>query len=155
VVGGGDSALQEALVLTAYCSAVRIVHRGAQFRAQPHYVAAVAAQPKISIVWNAQIESIGGSKMVENVRVKHGDGRSEELACAGVFAYIGLEPNNAFLPPQVARDATGRVITNAQLETALPGVWAAGAVRSGCGGTLDDAMDEARRVAVAIHARLT
>lgn len=155
VAGGGDSALQEALVLATYCKAVRIIHRGDKFTAQAHYVEAVAANPVISTTWNAEIESIGGGNMVEQIRIKHADGRSEEFPCAGVFAYIGLEANTDFLPPEVTRDASGRVITKDDLETALPGLWAVGAVRSGCGGTLIDAMNEARRVATAIRARLT
>ena len=155
VAGGGDSALQEALVLANYCKAVRIIHRGGKFRAQPHYIEAVAANPKITTTWNATIEAIGGSKMVEHIRIKHADGRAEEFPCAGVFAYIGLAPNTDFVPPEVARDATGCVITQDNLETARPGMWAIGAVRSGYGGTLPDAMEEARRVAAAISARLT
>lgn len=155
VAGGGDSALQEALVLAKYCKAVRIIQRSGQFRAQAHYVAAVAANPTIATTWNAEIESIGGGKMVERVRIKHADGRTEEIPCAGVFAYIGLDPNTDFLPPEVMRDTAGCVITKDNLESALPGIWAIGAVRSGHGGMLPDAMDEARRVATAIRARLT
>jgi thioredoxin reductase (NADPH) len=155
VAGGGDSALQEALVLANYCSAVRIIHRGGKFRAQPHYVEAVAANPKIATTWNATIEAISGGKMVERVHIRHTDGRSEEIPCAGVFAYIGLVPNADYLPREVTRDATGCAITDDYLETALPGLWAIGAMRSGHGGTLPDAMDEARRVAAAICARLT
>lgn len=155
VAGGGDSALQEALVLANYCSAVRIIHRGGKFRAQPHYVEAVTANPKISTTWNATIEGIGGGKMVERVQIRHADGRSEDIPCAGVFAYIGLVPNADYLPREVARDAAGCAITDSHLQTALPGLWAIGAVRSGYGGTLPEAMDEARRVAAAIRARLT
>ena len=155
VAGGGDSALQEALVLANYCSAVRIIHRGGKFRAQPHYIEAVAANSRISTTWNATIEDIGGNKMVERVRVRHADGRSEEIPCAGVFAYIGLVPNADYLPREVACDAAGCAITDDHLQTALPGLWAIGAVRSGYGGTLPEAMDEARCVAAAIRARLT
>lgn len=155
VAGGGDSALQEALVLANYCSAVRIIHRGGKFRAQPHYIEAVAANPKIAITWNATIEAISGAKMVERVQIRYADGRGEEIPCAGVFAYIGLVPNADCLPREVARDAAGCAITDDHLQTALPGLWAIGAVRSGYGGTLPEAMDEAQRVAAAIRARLT
>jgi thioredoxin reductase (NADPH) len=155
VAGGGDSALQEALVLANYCKSVRIIHRGDKFSAQAHYVEAVAANPAIATTWNAEIASISGGNMVERISIRHADGRTEDFPCAGVFAYIGLEANTDYLPPEVARDAAGRVITKDHLETALLGLWAAGAVRSGCGGTLIDAMNEARRVATAIRARLT
>ena len=151
VVGGGDSALQEALVLARYCGKVCLVHRGSQFRARPHFVEEVRGNSKIETVWGAQLVEIAGSKMVERARIRHADGRSEEVPCAGVFAYVGLQPNAEFLPPEYARDAAGRLTTGDKLETSVPGVWAAGAVRSGCGGLIADAMEDARRVAAAIR----
>lgn len=155
VVGGGDSALQEALALAKYCRKVHVVHRGERFRAQQHFAEQVGAHPGISIMWNATVEAIQGGSVVEGVHIRHAaDGRVKELACAGVFAYIGLAPNTEFLPPAVTRDASGFVITQDALETAVPGVWAVGAVRSGYQGLLTDAMDEARRAAQAICARL-
>ena len=68
-----------------------------------------------------------------------------------MFAYVGLEPNADFLSPAYARDAGGFLVTNDSLETNVPGVWAAGAVRSGCGGLISDAIGEAQRVAAAIR----
>lgn len=152
VVGGGDSALQEALVLANYCRKVHLVHRGASFRAQSHFIEGVRANVRISTVWNATVSAITGKKMVESASILHADGRAETLSCAGVFAYIGLTPNAGFLPPDVVRDASGFVVTADTRETAVPGIWAAGAVRSGCGGSLDDAMHDARAVADGIRA---
>ncbi len=154
VVGGGDSALQEALVLSQYCKEVRIVHRGSAFGAHDFFKHAVNDQPKIVKIFNAQVTAVSGGQMVEKVSIKHADGRSEDLACAGVFAYVGLEPNSEYLPHAVQRDAKGFVVTNEHFETAMPGVWAVGAVRSGCGGELDDAIEDARKAAAGIRARL-
>ena len=154
VVGGGDSALQESIVLTHYCKEVRLVHRGATFSGHDYFQHAVNDAPKIVKIFNAEVSAIGGGQMVEKVSIKHADGRSEDIACAGVFAYIGLEPNSEFLPTAIQRDANGFVVTNEHFETAMPGVWAVGAVRSGCGGELDDAIAEARHAAAAIRARL-
>ncbi len=154
VVGGGDSALQEAMVLSHYCKEVRLVHRGAALSGAAHLQQAVHAEPKITKTFNAEVSAVGGGPMVENVTLRHADGRSEDIACAGLFAYIGLEPNAGFLPEAVQRDAHGCVITNDQLETALPGVWAAGVVRSGCGGLLDDAIADGKKAAAQIRARL-
>jgi thioredoxin reductase (NADPH) len=153
VIGGGDSALQEANVLTHYCGKVMLLHRGSAFRAQPRFVEQVKANPKIEVRFGSSVEAILGGQMVEKIRVKTAAG-SEELAVAGVFAYIGLEPNAAFVPEAVKRDATGRLLAAETLETALPGLWAVGAVRSGCGGSLEDAMADARRAAAAVAARL-
>ncbi len=153
VIGGGDSALQEAQVLTHYCGKVILIHRGAAFRAQQRFIDQVNANDKIEKRFGCTIDAIIGGQMVEKLRIKHAAG-SEELAVAGVFAYIGLEPNTDFVPATVPRDATGRLITNAALETAMPGAWAIGAVRSGCGGSLEDAIADANRAADAITTRL-
>lgn len=153
VVGGGDSALQEAQVLSHYCGKVYLVHRGTAFRAQQRFIDQVKANAKIEPRFGTTVEAILGGQMVEKVSLRTAAG-SEELTVAGVFAYIGLEPNTGFVPDTVKRDASGRIVTSDALETALPGVWAIGAVRSGCGGSLDDAIAEANRAADAIAARL-
>ena len=155
VVGGGDSALQEALVLAHYCRSVKLIHRGAAFRAQQHLVDQARANPRISISWSTTIEAILGGKMVEKLRIRHaGDAKIEEVPCAGVFAYIGLEPSAGFAPAGIARDARGHLVANKECETSVAGIWAIGAVRAGYSGLLRDAVPEARRVAEAVRDRL-
>jgi thioredoxin reductase (NADPH) len=155
VVGGGDSALQEALVLSHYCRSVKLLHRGDAFRAQQRLVDQARSNPRISIAWKTTVEAILGGKMVERVRIKHaGDGTTEEMPCAGVFAYIGLEPSAGFAPAGIARDARGHLVANKGCETSVAGIWAIGAVRAGYSGLLRDAVPEARRVAEAIRDRL-
>jgi len=153
VVGGGDSALQEALVLAKFCRRVYIVHRGSRFRAQKRFTDHAAAEPKISIIWNTMVEAILGAKMVEKVRLKR-DGKTEEIAAAGVFAYVGLEPNAGFAPSGIARDERGYLVANDAGETRVAGIWAVGAVRAGYSGLLRDAAAEAQRVAEAVRKRL-
>lgn len=155
VVGGGDSALQEALVLTHYCDKVYLIHRGDAYRGRADLAEQVRAQPKIAPVFNATVSAVHGEDMVKSVTVQHADGRSENLPCAGVFAYIGLVPNTGMLPAEVARDPGGAVKTNDDCETALRGLWAIGAARSGYGGMLTDGIAEAGRAAAAIAQRLT
>ena len=154
VVGGGDSALQEALVLSNYASKVHLVHRRDAFRGAAHFADQVKANDKISVMWNATVDAIAGGQMVEKARIRHADGRSEELPCAGVFAYIGLTPSAEFLPDSVRRDDTGRVRTDDSLQTSVPGIYAIGAVRSGHGGALSDAIAEAERVAGTLRQQL-
>lgn len=153
VIGGGDSALQEANVLTHYCARVLLIHRGEAFSAQPRFIEQVQGNARIEPRFNCTVEAILGGQMVEKLRIRTATG-SEEIAVAGVFAYIGLEPNAAFVPPAVARDAGGRLVTDGSLQTALPGVFAIGAVRSGCGGSLDDALADAQQAAAAVAAQL-
>ena len=153
VVGGGDSALQEAQVLTHYCGKVYLIHRGTTFSAQQRFIEQIQGNDKIETRFGTTVEAILGGQMVEKLRI-HGSAGSEEIPCAGVFAYIGLEPYTNFLPAGVNRDANGFITTNETLETSVSGLWAVGAVRSGCGGSLDDAMAEAKRAADAVAARL-
>ena len=152
VAGGGDSALQEALVLAHYCRKVHIVHRGAKFRARPRLAERTGADPRISVMWNSTVEAILGAKMVEKVRLRSG-GKTEEVACAGVFAYVGLEPNTEFVS-DLKRDSRSCLVTSDALETSTPGIWAIGAARAGYSGLLRDAAAEAQRVAKAVRERL-
>lgn len=154
VVGGGDSAMQEALVLAQFCRKVHVAHRGEKLRARRHLAERVAAEPKISMLWNTTVEAILGAKMVDKVRVKR-EGKSEEMAVAGIFAYVGLEPNSGIAPAEVQRDAGGHIVTNEALETSVPGVYAIGAVRAGYNGLLRDAAAEAQRAAEGIAKRLS
>jgi thioredoxin reductase (NADPH) len=107
----------------------------------------------ISMMWKASVEAILGGKMVEKVRVRR-DGKAEEIASAGVFAYVGLAPNAACAPSGIGRDGLGHIVTNDAFETSMAGIWAIGAVRAGYSGLLRDAVIEARRVAEAVRDRL-
>jgi len=146
VVGGGDSALQEALVLTEFARRVHLVHRGGKFRAQQHLVDRLAGHSNIEIHLNTRVEAVQGGDSVSGVKVRTGTSASE-IACTGFFAYVGLEPANEFVPAEIARDAGGFLQTEANLQTAMPGVFAAGAVRSGYGGMLAHAMAEGEAAA--------
>jgi thioredoxin reductase (NADPH) len=154
VVGGGDSALQEALVLANFCKRVHLVHRGTKFRARQHLIDAVSARNNIYPVWNTVAEEVLGAQMVTKVRLRNaGDGKTTEIPCSGFFAYIGLEPNCEFAPAEIQRDANGCLMTDHSLQTAMAGVFAAGAVRAGYGGLLTHAAAEGDLAAKAVTAQ--
>lgn len=149
VVGGGDSALQSAMVLSKFCGKVHLVHRGSAFRAQPHWQDAVRAAGNIQFHWNSEVTQVIGTEGVEGVRVN-----GEVIACSGFFAFVGLQPASDFLPVAIARDERGAVIASPGLETDMPGVFASGVVRSGCGGLLEDAVADGQAAARAVVSKL-
>jgi thioredoxin reductase (NADPH) len=154
VVGGGDSALQEALVLAPLCKSVTIVVRS-RLRAKQAYVDRAAAAANVKFVWDAQIDEVLGNGMVSGVRLrKLGSGERSEIACAGVFPFIGVDPDAAYLPAAIRRDDSGRVITDERMRTAEPSIFAIGAVRSGFSGELSGAAGEAAIAVAAIAADL-
>ena len=148
VVGGGDAALSEALHLGQFASAVTIVTRGDMFRARRSYVTRIAEDERYRLRWASEITEVMGDGTVEAVRARDREAGSEEVVpCRGLFVFVGLAPNAGLLGPDVARDPGGFLVTGERFETALPGVFAIGAVRSGYGGRLTQAVAEATTVA--------
>jgi len=144
VVGGGDAALQSALHLAEICQSVAIGVRGATLRARNEYAARAADNERIRFHWETVVESVLGARQVEGVRLRDlSTNTSLEHPCDGVFVFVGLPPNCAFAPPDLAKDGAGYIRTDPQFRTSLPGTFAVGAVRSGHGGALLSAMGEA------------
>jgi thioredoxin reductase (NADPH) len=129
VVGGGDSALDEAAVLAEQVRRVTLVHRGAAFsRAQQVAIDRVQAKANVQVLFETELAEIRGSDSVASVRLKsNGATREEELA--GVFIFVGLEPNTQFLNGVVDLDPAGHVIVDAHLQASVPGIFAAGDLR--------------------------
>jgi len=148
VVGGGDSAFQEALVLTEFCRKVHLIHHRASPTAKDQLSEAAKQHEKILIHSSCEVVEIFGTKGVEGVQVKQlTDKTTRRIACTGLFAYIGLKPSSDFLPANIEKDPAGHIITSSELMTSRQGVFAAGAVRLGYGGMLEDAIKEAKVVA--------
>ncbi|MCL6451565.1 MAG: thioredoxin-disulfide reductase [Acetobacteraceae bacterium] len=130
VVGGGDSALEEALYLARHARQVTVVHRRGQLRAAAVIQQRARAHPRIRLLLNAVVEEVLGDDAVAGVRVRDlSGGGSRELKAEGVFIYIGGLPNTGFLPPEVRRDSAGYLLTGDDLQTSLSGLFAAGDVR--------------------------
>ena len=132
VVGGGDSALQEALTLAEFADRVIILQRDAELSAQAVYRDRVASHPKIEICFDTVVEEVLGDGKVGGVRIRDIRGNaSTDLELAAIFVYIGLEPATTFVKASLTLDPSGRIPVDAQMRTELPGVFAAGIARSG------------------------
>lgn len=130
VVGGGNTAVEEADYLTRFASKVYIIHRRDSFRADRAVVEKAMANPKIEPVWNSVVERIKGTDMVEGIVLKNvKTGETSELPVAGVFVFVGMNPNCDFVKGLVETKDGGWIVTNEMLETSVEGVFAAGDVR--------------------------
>ena len=130
VIGGGDSALDEALVLARHAARVTVFHRDASLGAQQALVDKAAAMSKIELGLQTSVEEILGADAVSGVRLRAaGTGASRVQNVRGVFIHVGLEPNTAFLHGMLALDATGHIETDIMMRTSVEGVFAAGDIR--------------------------
>lgn len=130
VVGGGDTAMEEASFLANITKKVTVVHRRERLRASQIMQDRAFKNPKISFVWNSAVEEIVGDDKVTGVRMKNlKTGEESILRTEGVFVAIGYEPNTSILKGQIELDAKGYVVTKGETETSVPGVFAAGDVR--------------------------
>ena len=131
VVGGGDSAVEEATYLAGLADHVTIVHRRDKLRAQQILQDRAFANEKISFVWNSEVEEIlGDDKKVTGVRVRNNQtDETSEIDAAGVFIYVGLLPVSDPVQDLGITDANGWIMTNDRMETSQPGIFAIGDVR--------------------------
>lgn len=129
VVGGGDSAMEEALFLTRFADSVRIVHRRDTFRAGPQLQERVFAHPKIEVVWNTVIESIEGERDVTKVNVRNVEtDEAGVLDATGVFVFVGHYPNSNLFRGVLDMDEHGYIQIDDRMRTNVPGVYACGEI---------------------------
>jgi thioredoxin reductase (NADPH) len=133
VVGGGDSAVEEGMYLTRFARSVTIVHRRSALRAQKILQQRALTNPKISFLWNTIVSEVqGDGQRVTGVHLHNiAENREYDLPTDGVFVYIGMDPNTGFLKSNVDLDDQGFLKADCCFRTSLPGLFAAGDVRSG------------------------
>ena len=132
VIGGGDTAMEEALFLTRFASQVTVIHRRDTLRASKIMQDKALANPKITLEWNAEVESIDdtGKGAVSAINIVNRlTGERKSLPVDGVFVAIGHTPNTSLFAGQLDMDPTGYLITHAGTRTSVPGVFAAGDVQ--------------------------
>ena len=127
VVGGGDTAMEEALALSKFASEVKIVHRRDELRASKILQERAFNEPKIEFIWNSTVQEILGKDKVEGVRLKRTDSDEEsELACDAVFVAVGRKPNTEIFKGQIELDEKGYVVAKDETKTSIEGVFVAG-----------------------------
>ncbi|MCG7849743.1 MAG: thioredoxin-disulfide reductase [ANME-2 cluster archaeon] len=129
LVGGGNSAIVEAIFLTKMVNKVYVIHRRDELRAEKINQERAFKNPKIEFVWNSNLQSIEGTDTVEKIVVKNKlTGETTEIQVGGVFMYVGIEPGTDFIDAD--KDEAGFLITGADLSTSIPGIFAAGDCRT-------------------------
>lgn len=150
VVGGGDSAADEALTLTEYAQQVVLFHRSNQFQAQKVLQERLMSHPKLDVSLNTVVESILGDGTVTGVQVRNVvTNLVDRVDLSGLFIYVGLEPNTKFLMDVLKPDKAGHIPVNLWLETAVPGIYAAGDIRQHSAAQLATAAGDGATAAIA------
>jgi len=132
VIGGGNTAIQEALYLTRFAAKVTVIHRRDELRATGIIQEKAFANDKIKFIWNTRVKAIEGDDQgVAQLRLTHDDHSDSTLAVTGVFIFIGIKPNHAFLSADALKtDDHGFILTDTEMQASIPGVYAAGDIRS-------------------------
>ena len=155
VVGGGDSALQEALTLAPHVSKITLVTKGDALTAQAIYADPVRADPKFEFLYKSAIEEIVGETGVSAVRIRDDKGGTVHVDAHGVFIFVGLAGNSGLVADHMAPDSAGRVPVDEMMRTMLPGLFAAGTIRQGTQGRAASAAKDGEKAASAAAAYLS
>jgi thioredoxin reductase (NADPH) len=157
VVGGGDAAVEEADYLTRYATKVYIVHRRDQLRASKIIQQRAFANPKIELVWNKRVAEIKGTVRGTDRLVLEDTvtGERSTLPVGGVFIFVGFKPNAGLVDGHAKHDAGGYFVTDDRMMTSIPGLFAAGDVRSQLTRQITTAVGDATTAAIAVEKYLT
>jgi len=133
MVGGGDNALKEALVLAKYCRKVTVIHRRDRFRGEKIYQERLFASPKIEVLWETVVEAVNGDDKVESLEIRNlKDGTAAHLPVDGLFISIGTAPQTDFVRGFLDLNEWGQVKVDLDMESSVPGIFAAGDVSDAC-----------------------
>ena len=131
VIGGGDVAVEDAIFLARACEKVYLIHRRDSLRAAQSLQDTMLALPNVEVCWNSVVESINGEGRVNSITLVHKNGGTKtELAVQGVFIAVGIKPNSESFITNIAADEKGYLIAGEDCATSMPGVFAAGDIRT-------------------------
>lgn len=152
VVGGGDSAADEALTLTEYAGKVLLFHRRDELRAQKVLQERLMRHPRVEILWNSVVHEVLGEDTVSGVRVRNVVTNLEQaINLSGLFVYVGLEPNSKMVAGLAKTDNSGHIQVNLSMETSVPGLYAVGDLRQGSARQLVSSAGDGATAAVAAY----
>lgn len=152
VVGGGDAAAEEADFLTRYAEKVYLIHRRDELRASKILQRRVFENPKIEMVWNTVVEAVEGDAagLVNNLRIRDvTTNEVRDLAATGLFVFIGFRPNSGIIEGHFEHDEMGYLITDANMQSSIPGLFAAGDLRAQLTRQVTTAVGDATTAAIA------
>ena len=156
VVGGGNVAINDALFLTRFASKVIVIHRRDQLRATKILSEGALARPEIEFLWDTVVESIGGDDRVRELGLRNvKTGTESKLEVSGIFVAVGLRPNTGYLEGVVALSPEGFILVNDQMETGVPGVFAAGDIRAGSARQVSSAVGDGATSAISAERYLS
>ncbi|MBX3132697.1 MAG: thioredoxin-disulfide reductase [Gemmatimonadaceae bacterium] len=157
VVGGGDAALEEADFLTRYAEKVYLVHRRDEFRASKIVQQRAFKNPKIELITDTVVDEIvGADGLMTHAKIRNvKTGAASDLAATGAFIFIGFTPNTGMIKEHVSHDSSGYLITDANMQTSVPGLYAAGDVRAQLTRQVTTAVGDATTAAIAVEKFLT
>ncbi|HEY2849293.1 MAG TPA: FAD-dependent oxidoreductase [Gemmatimonadaceae bacterium] len=157
VVGGGDAACEEADFLTRYADKVWLIHRRHEFRASKIVQQRLFANPKIEVIWDTVVDRIAGADglMTHAALRDVKTGAARDLAATGIFIFVGFTPNTGMIDGHAEHDATGYLLTDANMQTSIPGLFAAGDVRVQLTRQVTTAVGDATTAAIAVEKYLT
>ena len=149
VVGGGDTAITDALELSQHAGNVYVVHRRDQLRAGQILQQQAFAQPKLKFIWNTVVEEITGERMVNGLGLRNvKTGELSTLPVSGVFVAVGLKPNSHCFANIVSLDESGHIITDDLMATLVPGIFAVGDIRKNSARQIASAVGDGTTAAI-------
>jgi thioredoxin reductase (NADPH) len=152
VVGGGDAAVEESDFLTRYADKVYLIHRRDELRASKILQRRMFENPKIEPIWDTVVEEVegDGQGLVNNLKLRNvNTGVVRDLAATGMFVFIGFRPNTGIIEGHVAHDEMGYIVTDTNMQTSIPGLFAAGDLRAQLTRQVTTAVGDATTAAIA------
>ena len=154
VVGGGDAATEEADFLTRYADKVYLIHRRDTLRSSKILQSRLFENPKVEVIWDSVVDGIeaDGNGLVNNLKLRNvRTGEARDLAATGIFIFVGFRPNTGIIADHARHDEMGYLITDDKMETSIPGLFAAGDLRSQLTRQVTTAVGDATTAAIAVE----